>query len=192
MRAELETARRVLSEGGVVAFPTDTVWGLLAHPGRPEAVAKVYRLKERPRKRPLQLLIPHPGRAAELAEESEGLRRLAELFWPGPLTVVVPARRGFPELGAERALGLRVPDHPELALLISSLGGALAATSLNKSGRPPARSRREAEAIGADYTYPHGEPAGVASTVVDLTGPAPRVLREGAVPAAAVMEALGL
>jgi len=183
MRPELAEAARVLEEGGLVAFPTDTVWGVLVRPDAPEAVARVYRMKGRGREKPLQLLVAE----LEVAERllPEGFRdprfwALAERYWPGPLTLVVPAGRAFPAIGAERTLGLRLPDHPELRALLRAVGGFVAATSLNQSGAPPVRSEEEARRFPVDLVVPGPPPPGRASSVVDLVEG--RVIRAEAIP----------
>lgn len=188
MLPEIAKAAKVLASGGVVAFPTDTVWGLLADPWNPEAVGRLRSLKGREAQKPLQLLITGPDRAQNLLPPDFCDPRfvaLAQTFWPGPLTVVVPGRQVPPWISRAGTWGLRVPDHPVLQALLHEAGGALAASSLNRAGAPPARSHREAQAFGADYVFPGEEPPGVASTVVDLT--TGKILREGAIPAARLL-----
>jgi len=187
MRPDLAEAARVLEEGGLVAFPTDTVWGVLVRPDDPEAVARVYRLKGRAAERPLQLLVSDLEVARALLPEGYRDPRfsaLAERFWPGPLTVVVPAGRSFPAIGARRTLGLRLPDHPELRELLRAVGGYAAATSLNRSGEPPVRTEAEARTFPVDWVVPGPPPPGRASSVVDLVRG--RILRAEAIPAEAL------
>jgi len=181
-------AAEVLRRGGVVAFPTDTVWGLLALPHEPAAVEKVYRLKKRPRQKPLQLLVAEREKAQALAEADPRFLALAERFWPGALTLVAPARVPFPLIGARERVGIRLPAHPGLRELIRAVGGVVAATSLNESGRPPVRTFEEAKRFGADLTLAGPEPPGLASSVVVL--PEGRVEREGAVPKELLLEVL--
>ena len=183
MRPELAKAAEVLREGGLVAFPTDTVWGLLVRPDHPEGVERAYRLKGRPRHRPFQLLVADLEAARTLLPEGYEDPRflaLAERFWPGPLTLVVPAGRRFPHIGAEKKLGLRVPNHPELVALIRTLGGFIAATSLNRSGKPPVRTQAEAQTFPVDWMVPGPPPPGLASSVVDLVEG--KILRAEALP----------
>jgi len=180
MNPEVAKALDTLKRGGVVAFPTDTVWGLLALPNSARAVAKIYRLKARPEDKPLQLLVAGFDKAREIAEVDERFFALAERYWPGPLTIVAPARRPYPLVGAVEKVGLREPANETLKELIRAAGGVLAATSLNQSGKPPVKSYAEALAFGADYVFPGEVRGDVASSVVDLvTG---EVLREGAIP----------
>lgn len=183
MRPELQKAVQTLREGGIVAFPTDTVWGILVRPDDPAAVARVYAMKGRPTDQPLQLLVADLETAKRLLPE--GFRdprftALAKRFWPGPLTLVVPAGRPFPAIAATKRLGLRIPDHPELRELLRALGGYLAATSLNRSGEPPVQSEAEARRFPVDLVVPGAAPKGQASSVVDLTEG--RVVRAEAIP----------
>ncbi len=183
MRPELAEAARVLEEGGLVAFPTDTVWGVLVRPDASEAVARVYQMKGRGREKPLQLLVADLEVAERLLPTGYRDARfwaLAERYWPGPLTLVVPAGRTFPAIGAEQTLGLRLPDHPELRALLRAVGGFVAATSLNRSGAPPVQSEAEARGFPVDLVVPGPPPPGRASSVVDLVEG--RVLRAEAIP----------
>ncbi|TFU15454.1 L-threonylcarbamoyladenylate synthase [Thermus tengchongensis] len=179
---ELEEAARTLKEGGLVAFPTDTVWGVLARMEDKAACRRIYELKGREEEKPLQVLVADLEsalRLADLGKLREKFLRLAEAFWPGGLTVVVPGQDIPPWISRDGSVGLRMPDHVLLRELLRRVGGYAAATSLNKSGEPPVRSEAEARAFAVDYVFP-GEAMGLASSVVDLrTG---KVLREGAIP----------
>ena len=189
----LRAAADVLDRGGVVAYPTETVWGLAA---RPAAAAELYRRKGREANKPLQLSCP--GAAAALALSVPGPALLAlSACWPGPLTVVTPGRperledwgAGAEAVAPDGWLGLRVPAHPVALALLSAAGGPLATTSLNPSGQAAATTQAEAEAYAlADLILP--EPAGAAdrppaapSTVLRLPAEGEdtaRVLRLGA------------
>ena len=175
-----EAAQRLL-EGGVAVIPTDTVYGLAAHPGRPEAVARLYTLKERPRDKPIPLLIADETALEALgARLDETARRLAQRWWPGPLTLVIDTPGGTE--------GVRVPDCALTRELLRQCGGALRATSANRSGKPPALTAAAAlAALGPaaktllvldDGPAPRGRP----STVVRVTEGTIEVLRPGAVP----------
>ncbi|MCS6868894.1 MAG: L-threonylcarbamoyladenylate synthase [Thermus sp.] len=179
---ELAEAAEVLKRGGLVAFPTDTVFGVMARMEDEAACRRIYALKGREEKKPLQVLVADLESAlglAELGELKDRFLRLAEAFWPGGLTVVVPGRNIPPWISQDGSVGLRMPDHPWLRELLRRVGGYAAATSLNRSGEPPVRTEAEARAFAVDYVFP-GEAGGLASSVVDLrTG---EVLREGAIP----------
>lgn len=181
-----------LAQGGLLAYPTETVWGLGADACSQPAIGRLRRWKGRRNDAPLALLVDGLGGAEEAAGELTGAaRELAERFWPGPLMLVVPSRRRYAE-GVARgdgALGLRCSDHPlaaELARALRAAGiGPITSTSLNRSGEAPACRRDEAAALCAEaYDAPRllaGECGGGApSTVVDLSGAAPAVLRWGA------------
>ena len=186
-----EWAAERLAAGGVVAFPTDTVYGIGASLAREEAIARVFALKGRPADRPLPVLLASPAALDRVALDLDPrVLRLTARYWPGPLTVVVPARAGMPAgvVGPDGTVGARVPNHPLALRLLEAAGGAAAVTSANRSGEPPART---AEAVIAavgdrlDLLVDGGTtPGGVPSTVVAFAGDDLRVLRVGAIPAA--------
>ncbi|WP_105316808.1 L-threonylcarbamoyladenylate synthase [Thermus tenuipuniceus] len=184
---ELQEAAETLRRGGLVAFPTDTVWGVLARMEDEAACRRIYELKGREEEKPLQVLVADLESALKLADLGklrEKFLRLAEAFWPGGLTVVVPGQGIPPWISRDGSVGLRMPDHVLLRGLLRRVGGYAAATSLNRSGEPPVRTEAEARAFAVDYVFP-GEAMGLASSVVDLrTG---KVLREGAIPKEALL-----
>ncbi len=179
-----------LADGGVVAVPTDTVYGLAVDPTQPEAVARLFALKGRPDDVPLPVLVAGPAQVALVAGHlGPAAAELAARFWPGPLTLVVPRRPGFTvDLGgppaARQTVGVRWPDHPVVVALCELLG-PLAVTSANRHGARPATTAAGvmAEFAGADQpeVVVDGGPCdGLPSTVVECRGPATRCLREGA------------
>ncbi|HEV2558015.1 MAG TPA: L-threonylcarbamoyladenylate synthase [Microvirga sp.] len=197
--AGIARAADLLRGGGLVALPTETVYGLGADATRPEAVAGIYAAKERPRFNPL---IAHV--AGVEAAEREGVfddaaRRLAEAFWPGPLTLVVPAAPGCTVSDLARAgldsLGLRVPAHPVAQGLLAQVGRPVAAPSANRSGRvsPTEPSHVLADLDGRiDAVLDGGvTPVGVESTIVACLGGVPRLLRPGGVPREAIEALIG-
>lgn len=182
----IDDAVAALARGGVVVIPTDTVYGLAAKADSDEAVDRIYELKGRPREKALQLLVPRAGWLDRLGHASDEARRLAEHFWPGPLTIVVPGIGGDP-------VGLRVPDHP-LALEVLEGVGAVAATSANHSGEDTPSDAASIRALfgdGVDVYIDGGTIDGAASTVVDMTGAEPVVLRRGAVTTDEITSVLG-
>ncbi|GGR91132.1 SUA5-like protein [Deinococcus sedimenti] len=183
-------AETVLRQGGLVAYPSETVWGLAALPGT-EGVARLYAVKGRLAEKPVQGSFASVETAERYVQLPVALRRLVS-FLPGPLTVVTDASPLCPvELAPGGRVGIRVPDHPVALELLGRVGGVLATTSCNRSGEPPALSYDEAVACGlADLVLPDGGvPArGVPSTVLDLSSC--QILREGAVPAATLLAAL--
>ena len=182
-------AAAALADGAVVAVPTDTVYGLAVDPAQPEAVARLFALKGRPDDVPLPILVAGPEQVALVAGElGPAAAELADRYWPGPLTLVVPRRPGFTvDLGgtptARQTVGVRRPDHPVLVALCELLG-PLAVTSANLHGAPPATTAAEvATAFARDQpevVLDGGRCDGVPSTVVECRGPASRCLREGA------------
>jgi tRNA threonylcarbamoyl adenosine modification protein (Sua5/YciO/YrdC/YwlC family) len=188
--ASLRRAAAALADGAVVAVPTDTVYGLAVDPAQPDAVARLFALKGRPDDVPLPVLVAGPEQVALVAADLEpAAAELAARFWPGPLTLVVPRRRGFTvDLGgppaAMQTIGVRWPDHPVVVALCELLG-PLAVTSANLHGAPPASTADGVATVFAGSEQPvvvldGGRCAGTPSTVVECRGPASRCLREGA------------
>ncbi len=188
----LKTALDVLAAGGVVAIPTDTVYGLAVLPAHQEAVAALFALKERPIDVALPVLVGDLEGVAEVAVLPSGpVAGLARRWWPGPLTIVLERAPGFDaDLGGppDRAstVGVRWPDHLFVAGLCRR-AGPLAVTSANRHGDPPCTSADQvvvafAPGPAPDLVVDGGTCDGVPSTVVDCSGTAPTCLREGAVP----------
>jgi L-threonylcarbamoyladenylate synthase len=193
----VEIAAQVLREGGLVVFPTDTVYGVGAVVDRPDAVARLYVAKGRPLDKPIPVLIADLDQLEKLAREvTPEVQLLAQHFWPGALTIVVPAQPWLPrEIVRETgAVGLRMPDHPVALAIIRAAGGAVATTSANRSGEREACTVEEA--IGAlgdavDLYIDGGRtPGGIPSTVVASEGSRLVVLRRGALPVEVIEEVL--
>ncbi len=190
-------AADVLRYDGLVAFPTDTVYGVGAVVFREAVVSRLYPLKGRSADKAIAVLIGGPedlGRVAAVVPAEA--RRLAEVFWPGALTLVLPKRPEVPEaVSRYETVGVRVPDLAVTRALLAA-AGPLAVTSANRSGEPAAVTAAEALAVleGRINLLIDGGPCpgGMASTVVDCTASPPRVLREGPIGAAAIAAALGL
>ena len=178
--AALDAAARILNSGGVAVIPTDTVYGLAAHPDFPSAVERLYAIKGRAAKKPIALLAADASSAKRFLGGAfpPGAEALAERYWPGALTLVLPKGADFE--------GLRVPAHDWTRLLLARCGGVLRVTSANLSGRRPATDAPAALAevgLSADIVLDDGvSPGGVPSTVVriDSSGSL-SVLRQGAV-----------
>jgi L-threonylcarbamoyladenylate synthase len=189
----LEQAIAAMQHGGVVAFPTDTVYGIGASLVHPEALARIFGIKHRDRERTLPLLVSSPSELASVTDTVDPvLLRLASAFWPGPLTIALPARSGLPaEVVAEDAtVGVRVPDHSVALTLAQRCGGAIAVTSANLSGQAPARRAEEIDPALADeldLILDGGiAKGGMASTVIRLKGATIDVVRSGAIPTAEI------
>jgi tRNA threonylcarbamoyl adenosine modification protein (Sua5/YciO/YrdC/YwlC family) len=171
--------------GGLVVIPTDTVYGLGTRPDDPEAVRRVFEAKRRPPELELPVLAPSLEWAATLGELGGPARRLAERFWPGAVTIVVrrtAVSRTWPLGPNATTIGLRVPAHPIASALLERTG-PLAVTSANRSGRPTPQTCDEVRAVFGDlvevYVCADGPVSGAPSTVVDLSGSTPTILREG-------------
>ncbi|HEX3548892.1 MAG TPA: L-threonylcarbamoyladenylate synthase [Candidatus Elarobacter sp.] len=191
-------AARVLREGGVVAIPTETVYGLAADVGNAAAIARVYAIKGRPADHPLIVHVRDvDALAGYVADVTPRLRALAEAFWPGPLTAIVARgpRTPLAVTGGQETVAVRVPAHPLARAILTAFGGALAAPSANRFGRisPTAAEHVRADLGDEIDLIVDGGPAqvGVESTIVDLTGEVPAVLRAGAITPTQLGEALG-
>jgi L-threonylcarbamoyladenylate synthase len=189
--SEVAEAVAAIREGHVVVIPTDTVYGLACTPYRPEPARALAELKRRPPDRPIALVAASVDRLVECIPELRGREEaLARRLLPGPYTLVVPNPGGrFPWLAGSRpdAIGVRVPAASGLAAAVLEQVGAIAATSANRHGEPDPRRLEDVPAevlAGVAAAVDAGELPGTPSTVLDLTGEEPRVLREGAVPAA--------
>ncbi len=183
-------AADVLRSGGLVAFATETVYGLGADATQDEAVAKIFQAKGRPHFNPLIVHVASLEEAGRYAEFSPEARALAAAFWPGPLTLVVPLRddAGLSRLvtAGLRTVALRVPAHATALALLAAAGRPLAAPSANRSGRVSPTTARHVLADladGIDLILDSGPcPAGIESTIVDAGARPPRLLRPGAIP----------
>lgn len=186
--SDIEKAAEVLGAGGLVAFPTETVYGLGANAEDPAAVARVFQVKGRPPSHPL---IVHIAGAEHLDDWVEDVpataRLLAEHFWPGPLTLVLRRSRRVPleATGGLETVAVRVPDHPVALALLSAFGGGVVGPSANRFGSvsPTTADHVRAELGDAVDFVLDGGPCevGVESTIVDATGEIPSVLRPGGV-----------
>lgn len=143
---EIGRAARVLVDAGLVAFPTETCYGLAVDPFNERALNKLFQIKNRPLDKPVLLLINEISLIGTLAAQIPGIyRQLIEKYWPGPLTLIFPARPELSPLltGGTGTVGVRISPHPIAQQLIRAFGGAITATSANISGYPPARSAEE-------------------------------------------------
>lgn len=195
---DLDRAVDVLRRGGLVAIPTETVYGLAADASNPTAVARIFSVKGRPSGHPLIVHLPRAdavdGWAAEL---SPAAATLADTCWPGPLTMLVA--RGPKVIdavtGGRPTVGLRVPAHPLTTELLERFGGGLAAPSANRFGHvSPTTARHVIDDLGeaVDYVIDGGPSAiGVESTIVDCTVDPPQLLRPGAITAEQITTLLG-
>ena len=185
----LATAARLLRAGGVAVLPTDTVYGIAAHPACASAVARICTIKGRPTGKPIALLASGADAVTAFgATFPPAAQRLATAYWPGALTLVLPCASGYE--------GFRVPDHDATRALLAACGGTLRVTSANLSGAMPAVSAVDAlrdVGLEADLVIDGGvSPGGVASTVVKVEADdTVTVLREGPIPAAEIRRVAG-
>jgi L-threonylcarbamoyladenylate synthase len=195
---EIEQAASLLRAGGIVAFPTETYYGLGVDPLNEEALTRLFRIKNRPALKPVLVLVADQEQVSLLAREiSPTARRLMGRFWPGPLTLVLPAR---PELsahltGGTGTVGVRLSPQPLAAELLRNFGGPLTATSANRSGQAPAVTADEVRvAFGSEVDLildggrTHGEKG---STLVGVSGKRITCIREGRLSFGEVLQAAG-
>lgn len=192
----LERAISAIQHGGVIAFPTDTVYGVGASLAHPPALSRIFEIKGRDRRRTLPVLLASPGDLSVVtAAVDPELLALARHFWPGPLTIAVPALDSLPEavVADDGTVGVRVPDHSVALTMAYRCGGAIAATSANLSGQQPACRAEEIDAGLAerlDIVLDGGlAPCGLASTVIRREGATISYVREGAIPTGSIQSA---
>jgi L-threonylcarbamoyladenylate synthase len=180
----MRSALEILLSGGLVAFPTDTVYGVGCLAFDQQAIESIYIAKDRPIEKAIPVLIGDTEDLKKVADEVPSIaRRLIEKFWPGPLTVLVPKKRTLPAaISARSTVGVRIPDH-HVARALLRLAGPLAVTSANISGQSSPTSAQQVLAqLGGRITMviDGGEtPGGMPSTLVDCTGDQIQILREG-------------
>ncbi|OGO38448.1 MAG: threonylcarbamoyl-AMP synthase [Chloroflexi bacterium RBG_16_57_8] len=187
LRKQIEQGIAILKRGGLVAYPTDTVYGLGASAASREAVERVFQAKSRPRDMALPLLVASVAQIEELAGSISPIARcLIDAFLPGVLTLVLRASEAIPGYlkTAEGTVALRIPGHPIPIALIDGSGAPIVGTSANLSGQPSPLTAEEVRSqLGdsVDLVIDGGRCPGRESTIVDVTGESPAVLREGAI-----------
>jgi L-threonylcarbamoyladenylate synthase len=186
--AALAEAVAVLLSGGVVAVPTDTLYGLAADPFSTAAIARVFAVKGRPAQRAMPLVAADVDQVvSQIGPLSELAQRLAAKYWPGPLTLLVERPRSIPPdvAGGRNEIGVRVPAHAVTRELCRACARPLTATSANLSGEPPSSDPDQIERAfgdGVDLLLDAGRtPGGAPSTIVDVTGRDARLVRPGAI-----------
>jgi len=193
LEPQLAEAVAVIRRGGVVAFPTDTLYGLAADPRSAEAVDRVLALKGRASAQTIALVAANLPQVERIAALTTIARHAAAEFWPGPLTVLLRAKSGLAAatLGPDGLVGVRVPDHDVALALARACGHTLTATSANRTGEPATPDPDEVESAlpDLDLLLDAGKaPGGPPSTLVDLSGDVPRLVRPGAIPWDRVLE----
>lgn len=198
IRENISEAAELIRRGALVAVPTETVYGLAGSGFDEAAVERIYEVKGRPEVKPLSLMVPGPEAFEKCCTEvPEAARTLAARFWPGPLTIVLPARPEIPRvvLAGGSTVGLRCPDHPLTLELLRQCGLPLAAPSANPSGEPSPKTAQQVLSYfeGKIEAVIDGGECGIGreSTIIDLTRAPCRILRQGALPERDIAAALG-
>ena len=193
----LSRLREIMARGGLIAFRTDTFYGLGADPFNADSVKKIKHLKGREGDKPILVVISDIAQINRLIEKrSQAFSGLTEKFWPGALTIIGAAVADLPEdlTAGTKTVGVRLPDNDKVRALIKASGGALTATSANPSGQPPARTATEVESYfgeRVDLIIDGGDvDADAPSTVVDATTERVNLIREGAIPWAEIQSVL--
>ena len=192
---EIAVALGVLKQGGVVALPTDTLYGLAADVFNAAALQRVFDLKGRPAELALPVLVADAAQVEKVARDfPPPARRLTQAFWPGSLTLVLPKAASLSPLvtGGRDTVAVRMPNHWAPLTLAAGLGRPITGTSANRSGEPDLPTLSELKASlgdAVDYLIAQGPPPqGIPSTIVDLTGDRPVLIREGVIPFAEVLQ----
>jgi L-threonylcarbamoyladenylate synthase len=195
---DIEQAVGILRSGGLVAFPTETVYGLGADASNPQAVRRIFELKGRPATHPVIVHVADAVQVANWASEiPPAARVLARRFWPGPLTLILRRARSVSDVvtGGQDTVALRVPAHPVAQQLLARFGGGIAAPSANRHGRVSATTAdhvRSEFGPAAPIVLDGGESqVGIESTIVDVSGKVAALLRPGWIGAAEIEQALG-
>lgn len=184
----LERVNDLVRTGGVIAYPTDTIYGLGCDPLRKKAMEHIFAVKGRSAQKPFIILIDHISRLEQWAPEQGRAAEVLSHLWPAPLTIVMPVRRGLPDFltcGGD-TLAFRVPDSPLCRALVTAAGGALTSSSVNKTGEPPLLTPEEIETQFGDrldaLIIGPAPDERVSSTVVECSGDSAFLARPGAFP----------
>jgi len=195
----IEEAVQRIRSGGIIAFPTETFYGLGVDPFNPAAVERLYASKGREAGKAIPIIIDELGRVEGIIGTiSAESRTLIKKFWPGPLTLLfaTSSRLSSALTGGTGKIGIRIPSHPVALRLLRAIGQPITATSANRSGQPGATTAAEVhEMLGEhlDLIVDGGEtPGGIGSTIVDTSFHPPRLIREGKIPYQEILDCLGI
>jgi len=192
----IKIASDTVKLGGLVVYPTDTLYGLGCDPFSIEAVKRVFKVKGEERKKPLPILASDIQQVRVIAHLSKEAEKVAKRFWPGPLTIVVPKKPTLPNIVTcdSDSVGVRVPKHDSALQLIRLSGGLLVGTSANRTGEKPPKTAQEAvQQLGeeVDIILDGGPaPLGVSSSVIDFTSVKPKLVRKGPIKLSDVLDIL--
>jgi L-threonylcarbamoyladenylate synthase len=171
-KEKIKKAAKILKSGGVVAFPTETVFGIGAALNQPYAIKRIFKIKKRPGNKPLQVLVANMAQAIKLGRFNRKALELAEKCWPGPFTLVMPKTRAVSKLitGASSKVGLRMPDH-KTALELIKKSGPIVATSANRAGEKPALTAAQVKKALPEIVFVLSgrTKSGKPSKVIDVT-----------------------
>ena len=194
----IQQAADAMKRGQMVVFPTSTLYGLGVDAFNEAALERLFAVKQRPGDQPVSVLVRDRRDLATLVQDlTPGARQVMDALWPGLVTLVLAARRSVPDrlTAGTGKIGVRMPAHPVAAALVTAMSGPVTATSANLSGRPGCWRIADLYphiAAAADLVLDAGPlDGGIGSTVVDVTGDAPRIIREGTVPVGEIMKAMG-
>jgi L-threonylcarbamoyladenylate synthase len=193
--SEIQTALKILRSGGIVAFPTDTVYGLGALAFNNDAIESIYTAKDRPIEKAIPILIGDLNDLDQVADNIPDMAlRFTPRFWPGPLTCILPKKQTLPlAVSATTTVAVRIPDHPDARALLRS-AGPMAVTSANISGQPsPSTAQEVCDQLNGriPLILDGGKTkGGIPSTLVDCTGEEPVILREGPITLPELLAAL--
>ena len=184
--SEIEKAANILKRGGIVIFPTDTVFGIGCKVSDLDAIRRLYKIKSRKGKIPTHILVSNFKEAGKYALFSDQAKKLSDKFWPGPLTMVVKAKEIVPKLikGPNNTIGIRQPNHKVVEDLINLVGEAILAPSANFTGETPPNKPSEIDkrlVNLVDYVVPNDCGGSQISTIVEVTGSTHRFIRYGAI-----------
>lgn len=183
----IESIVVLLKKGGIIAIPTETVYGLAADSTHLDTIKKIFELKGRPKSVAISLLIPKDAPLDRFAIDIPKLAyQLAEKYWPGPLTIILKKKRHIPNIltGGKKTIGLRCPNHPITLEILKHFPQGLAAPSANPYGKPPATSAESVKKyFNNQIKIIDGGPCeiGLSSTVIDLSGDKPKIIRDGSI-----------
>ncbi len=192
----VKRAAQLIKCGGVIVYPTDTLYGLGANALNPQAVLRIFKIKDRSPDQPLPVVVSNLKMAEQLASVDDKARKLIAAFWPGALTLVMPKKPTIPSAvaGGGNSIGLRAPNHPVPLAIIREANLPLVATSANKHGAPsPVEAEEALKQIGeeVDLILDCGHVGGQSSTVIDLTKAKPLIVRCGPVTQEMIEKVIG-
>jgi L-threonylcarbamoyladenylate synthase len=176
----IQKAIEILRTGGIIGFPTDTVYGIGCDARNPDAVNRIYELKKRSPSKPLILFIKDKSVLAQYARIPDAAKALIETFWPGKLTIIFTSEPGSPIQGPDSTVAVRIPNHEPVLSILEAYENPLATTSANVEGTPAPQSDKEMDIV-PDFVVSGMCGGQVSSTIIDVSSVPARLVREGAI-----------